>query len=204
MKYFYYAFLILPLSIQALAAQSSEVPCSNPGKYVVENSAQKSSYENCRRNGMTYWYNDKGEVKSSVNFKDGKENGTYISYHDNGKKKLVVDFVDGQKHGLQQMYYDNGQLGSEVNYVMGKREGVMTEWDQEGYKSSEVFYKNNYKVGIKKYFDHKGNVTKTEEYKMDRNPVMQKLLKDKRKEIMIDLSKYGLMPEDAPEEQRVR
>jgi flagellar hook-associated protein FlgK len=204
MKYFYYTLLIFPLSIQSTFAQTEQSPCADPGKYIVEDLAQKSTYENCKRNGMTYWYDDKGKVKSSVNFKEGKENGTYISYYDNGKKKLIVDFVDGQKHGLQQMFYDNGQLGSEVNYVMGKREGVMTEWDQEGYKSSEVFYKNNYKVGIKKYFDHKGNVTKTEEYKMDRNPVMQKLLKDKRKEIMIDLSKYGLMPEDAPEEQRVR
>ncbi|MDM5271859.1 toxin-antitoxin system YwqK family antitoxin [Sulfurovum sp. zt1-1] len=204
MKYFYYTLLIFPLCIQNSIAQSDLVPCSDPGKYIVEDLTQKSTYKNCQRNGMTYWYNDKGKIKSAVNFKDGKENGTYISYYDNGKKKLIVDFVDGQKNGLQQMFYDNGQLGSEVNYVMGKREGIMTDWDEEGYKSSEVFYKNNYKVGIKKYFDHKGNVIQTEEYKMDRNPVMLKLLKDKRKEIMIDLSKYGLMPENAPEEERVR
>jgi hypothetical protein len=102
------------------------------------------------------------------------------------------------------MYYDNGQLGSQVDYVRGKREGIMTEWDNDGFKSSEVFYQNNYKVGMKKYFDKKGNVIKTEEYKMDRNPVMQRLLKNKRQEIMLDLSRYGLMPEDAPEEKRMR
>ncbi len=87
---------------------------------------------------------------------------------------------------------------------MGRREGVMTDWDFEGYKSAEVFYKNNYKVGLKKYFDHKGNVIKTETYKMDRNPVMVKLLKDKRKDILVDLAKYGLVPEDAPKEERFR
>jgi hypothetical protein len=59
-------------------------------------------------------------------------------------------------------------------------------------------------VGLKKYFDHKGKVIRTEEYKMDRNPVMQQLLKDKRKEIMVDLAKYGLMPENTPEEDRLK
>jgi hypothetical protein len=29
---------------------------------------------------------------------------------------------------------------------------------------------------------------------MDRNPVIVKLLKDKRKEVDIDLAKYGLIP----------
>ncbi|MBD3796470.1 MAG: hypothetical protein IE887_01815, partial [Campylobacterales bacterium] len=76
--------------------------------------------------------------------------------------------------------------------------------DIEGYLYSEVYYKNNYKVGLKKYYDHNGTVIRTETYKMDRNPVMQKLLKDKREEILIDLSKYGLVPKDAPKEERMR
>lgn len=178
--------------------------CKDPSKHIVEAPAQKATYENCERNGMTWWYNTHGNVKSKVNFVNGQEHGIYTSYHDNGKEKLVVNFTHGQKDGIQKMFYDNGQIGSQINYVMGKREGVMTEWAYEGYKSSEVFYKNNYMVGIKKYFDSKGNVIKTEEYKMDRNPVMQKILKDKRKEILVDLSKYGLMPKDAPEEERIK
>lgn len=80
----------------------------------------------------------------------------------------------------------------------------MTDWDIEGYKSAEVFYKHNYKVGLKKYYNHAGKVVKTETYKMDRNPVMVKLLKDKRKEILIDLSQYGLVPKDAPLKDRIR
>ncbi|MBA1419487.1 MAG: hypothetical protein FAF03_01150 [Epsilonproteobacteria bacterium] len=127
-----------------------------------------------------------------------------LSYYDNGKEKLVVEYVNGQKHNIQKIYYDNGQLGSQVNYNMGRREGVMTEWDYEGFKSSEVFYKHNYKVGVKKYFDHDGKVTFTQEFKMDRNPVMVKLLKDKRKETLIDLAKYGLLPEKTPEKERLR
>ena len=173
-------------------------------EYVIENNTKKSTYVDGKRHGMTWWYNEKGKVKSKVNFKNGKENGVYTSYYDNGKKKLVVEYVDGQKHNIQRIYYDNGQLGSEVNYNMGRREGVMTEWDAEGFKSSEVFYKHNYKVGVKKYFDHNGNVVFTQEFKMDRNPVMVKLLKDKRKETLVDLAKYGLLPKETPEKDRLR
>jgi|FLOH01.1.fsa_nt_gi hypothetical protein len=178
--------------------------CRNPKPFIVEDHAQKSAYENCLRNGMTYWYKDDGSIKSEVNFVDGKENGLYTSYHTNGKEKIVVHYVNAQKDGIQKIYYDNGQLGSQVNYKMGRREGVMTDWDAEGYKSAEVFYKNNYKVGLKKYFNHKGNVVRTETYKMDRNPVMVKLLKDKHDEVLVDLAKYGLVPEDAPKEERFR
>jgi len=177
---------------------------SNSKENIIEDDAQKSTYVDGVRHGMTWWYDDKHQIKSKVNFKDGKENGVYTSYYDNGKEKLVVEYVDGQKHNIQKIYYDNGQLGSQVTYDMGRREGLMTEWDSEGYKSSEVFYKRNYKVGIKKYYDHDGKVTFSQEFKMDRNPLMVKLLKDKRKETLVDLAKYGLLPKSTPEKDRLK
>ena len=187
--------VILALSVSSSIAMAEET--------IIEDNAQKSTYVNGVRQGMTWWYDDKHHVKSKVNFDKGKENGIYTSYYDNGNVKLVVEYVNGQKHNIQKMYYNNGQLGSQVNYDMGRREGVMMEWDSEGFKSSEVFYKHNYKVGVKKYFDHNGKVTFTQEFKMDRNPVMIKLLKDKRKETLIDLAKYGLLPENTPEKERL-
>ena len=196
--------LLLGLIYTSNLLFAQEILCRDSKPYIVEDHAQKSAYAHCVRNGMTYWYKDDGSIKSKVNFTNGKEEGLYTSYHTNGKKKIVVKYVAGQKDGVQKIYYSNGQLGSQVNYVMGRREGVMTDWDSQGYKSAEVFYKNNYKVGLKKYFDHQGNVVKTETYKMDRNPVMVKLLKDKRKEVLVDLAKYGLVPEDAPKEERFR
>lgn len=179
-------------------------PILQAKEYIIEDHAQKSTYVDGKREGMTWWYNDKGKIKSKVNFKNNKENGIYTSYYDNGNVKLTVKYVMGQKHDIQKIYYDNGQLGSQVKYNMGRREGIMTEWDYEGFKASEVFYKKNYKVGLKKYFDHNGTVIQTQEFKMDRNPVMIKMLKDKRKETLIDLSKYGLLPKNTPEKERLR
>ena len=196
--------LIIGLVSFASSLLAQGLICKDKKPYIVKDNAQKSAYENCIRNGMTYWYKDDGSIKSKVNFTNGKEDGLYTSYHTNGKEKIVVHYVNAQKDGVQKIYYDNGILGSQVNYKMGRREGVMTDWDAEGYKSAEVFYKNNYKVGLKKYYNHKGDVVRTETYKMDRNPVMVKLLKDKRKEVLIDLAKYGLVPEDAPKEERFR
>ncbi|MBD3788833.1 MAG: toxin-antitoxin system YwqK family antitoxin [Campylobacterales bacterium] len=190
----YPILFFLTASMNLLVAETVEVPCKNPQEMILEDAAQKSTYKNCQRNGMTWWFSDSGQIKSEVNFVDGKENGIYTSFHDNGQKKLVVNYTDGQKNGIQKEYYDNGQLGSEVNYVMGRREGIMTEWDYEGHKYSRVYYKNNYQVGIKEYYNPDGGIKFTEEYTMDRNPVVVKILKDKRKEIDIDLDKYGLMP----------
>jgi len=192
----YLVTLSLILSISSSIAFAKET--------IVEDNSQKSTYVDGIRQGMTWWYDDKHHIKSKVNFDNGKENGLYTSYYDNGKVKLEVHYVKGQKHKVQKIYYDNGQLGSQVNYNMGRREGIMREWDYEGFKSSEVFYKNNYKVGIKKYFDHEGKVIFTKEFKMDRNPVMVKLLKDKRKETLVDLAKYGLLPKTTPKEERLR
>ncbi len=197
---------LLLLVLMSNTLMANELFCRSPEPYVYQDHAQKSNYKNCKRNGMTWWYNleKKGVIKSKVNFVNDKEEGTYTSYHDNGKVKLTVNYTHGQKNGVQKIYYDNGQLGEQVTYKNGKREGLLVEWDEEGFKYSEVFYKNNYKVGLKKFFNHKGEVIKTEEYKMDRNPVILKMLKDKRKEILVDLAKYGLVPKDAPKEERMR
>jgi len=195
--------LLCLLASSVLLSKDTEFFCSNPSEYIIEDKAQKSTYKKCKRNGMTWWFTDTGKIKSEVNFLNGQENGIYTSFYDNGVKKLVVEYVNGQKHNVQKTYYDNKQLGSSVNYIMGRKEGLETEWDEDGYKESEVFYKHNYKVGLKKYYDHNGKVVRTEEYKMDRNPVVVQMLKNKRKEVLIDLSKYGLMPKDTPEEERL-
>lgn len=173
-------------------------------EHVIKDTTQNVTYIDGKRQGMMYWYNDKGEIKSQVNFKNDKEHGQYISYYDNGNMKLSVNYIDGHKDGIQKTYFNNGQLGSQINYKRGWREGVMKEWDVEGFKLSEVFYKHHYKVGVKKYYNHKGEVVKTEEYKMDRNPIMIQRLKAKRKETLIDLAKYGLLPKSMPEEERKR
>jgi len=196
--------LVTLLFSTLLLAKDTQFFCSDPTLYIVQDKAQKSTYKNCKRDGMTWWYKDNGSVKSKVNFTKGKENGLYTSYYDNGAIKLTINYTKGEKDGIQKNYYDNRVLGSLVKYVNGRREGVMTDYDIDGYKSSEVFYKRNYKVGLKKFYNQKGEVTSTQEFKMDRNPVVVRMLKDKRKEVLIDLSKYGLMPKDAPKEQRMR
>ena len=182
------------IASSAFAMQNSASIPKKEGVYIFEDKTQKSTWRDGVREGMTWWYNDHGGIKSQVNFKNGKEEGLYTSFYDNGKKRLEVPYVHGQKHGLQIIYYDNGVKGAEVMYVNGRKEGVEKEWDHEGDLYSEVYYKNNYKVGLKKYYDKDGNVIRTETYEMDRNPVMVRLLKDKAKEIDVDLAKYGLVP----------
>lgn len=68
---------------------------------VAEDHAQKSTYVDGKRQGMTFWYNDKGTIKSKVNFDHDKENGLYTSYYDNGKIKLTVKYLMGQNMGYK-------------------------------------------------------------------------------------------------------
>lgn len=92
-----------------LAGLGSTIIYSNliAKEYVIEDNAQKSTYVNGVRQGMTWWYDDKHQVKSKVDFDHGKENGIYTSYYDNSKEKLVVEYVNGQKHNVQKIYYLN-------------------------------------------------------------------------------------------------
>jgi len=122
------------------------------------------------------------------------KNGVHKKFYDNGQVRLQVEYVHGQKHHIQNLYYRNGQLSTQVNYIMGKREGLMKEWDINGFKSSEVFYVSNYKVGLKKFFDNTGKVSFIQEFKINRNPLIVELLKDKQEEILMNLAKYDLLP----------
>ena len=62
----------LPLLLIGVASLAEELPCRNPKPYIVQDHVTKSTYAHCKRNGMTWWYNDKGGIKSKVNFKNGK------------------------------------------------------------------------------------------------------------------------------------
>lgn len=80
----------------------------------------------------------------------------------------------------------------------------MSYWyniEKKGVLKSEVNFKDGKENGLYTSYHDNGKIKLTEEYKMDRNPVM---LKDKCKEILVDLAKYGLMPKTATKEERMR
>ena len=93
MKYSTGTILLIIFIQSLLADQNSDQICRNPSKHIVEDKAQKSTYENCQRNGMTWWYTDTGMIKSEVNFKEGQEHGLYTSYYENGKKTELETFT---------------------------------------------------------------------------------------------------------------
>jgi antitoxin component YwqK of YwqJK toxin-antitoxin module len=143
-----------------------------------------------------------GAIKSQIEYKEntrtetskGIKHGMYKTFYNNGQIKLQVAYLHGKKHHIQNIYYQNGQLSTQVNYILGKREGLMREWDIDGFKSSEVFYVSNYKVGLKKFFDNTGKMSFSQEFKINRNPLIIKLFQDKQEEILMNLSKYDLLP----------
>jgi len=80
--------LILGVLAFGFSLSANELFCYETEVKIVVDNAQKSTYQNCKRNGMTWWYNEKGDILSKVNFLNGKEEGLYTSFYDNGKKKI--------------------------------------------------------------------------------------------------------------------
>ena len=65
---------------------------------------------------------ENGQLKSKVNFIDGKvEDGLYESYYKNGQLRVKENWKDGKLNGLVEQYYKNGQLIYKQNYKDGKK-----------------------------------------------------------------------------------
>jgi antitoxin component YwqK of YwqJK toxin-antitoxin module len=51
------------------------------------------------KQGLVIEYYESGEVKSKVNYVDGKEQGELIEYYESGEVKLKVSFEEGKAQG---------------------------------------------------------------------------------------------------------
>ena len=64
------------------------------------------NYVNGKKEGKEVWYYESGKVKGEVNYKEG--NGKWIGYYESAKVKVEGNFVDGKKEGKWVWYYENG------------------------------------------------------------------------------------------------
>jgi antitoxin component YwqK of YwqJK toxin-antitoxin module len=85
---------------------------------------------------------DDGQIKSLVQYKDGKVDGLWIEWFANGQKEEEANYKDGKLDGLVTGWYDNGQKKYEVNFKDDKLDGLTTSWDEHGLKSGEGNYKD--------------------------------------------------------------
>ena len=92
------------------------------------------------------WYPN-GQLKSTINWKDGHRNGLNTEWHDNGQKRSETTYKNGKEVGVSTWWYDNGQKNSEKTYKNGKLDGLHTKWYENGQKWEEGTYKDGKEDG---------------------------------------------------------
>jgi hypothetical protein len=118
----------------------------------AESTGKKTETESDKKNtGLRENYYPNGELKSSVNYKDGVKHGVAKNYYENGNLKLAMTYENGKKTGASYFYYEDGQLYRESIYKNDKLDGVRKVY-ADGKLKSEVIYKNGYpSKGLKEY-----------------------------------------------------
>ena len=114
-----------------------------------------TTYDNGNIKGITYHketrtriekvkyreYDENGQKKEEVTFKDGKED-VWTSWYGNGQKMYEQTYKDGKEDGKWTGWHENGQKKSEGTLKDGEQDGLWTYWDENGQKYSEITFKN--------------------------------------------------------------
>lgn len=118
------------------------------GKYTEFNPitgliTSSSEYREGLLHGTYKSYDDKGNLRKSIEYKNNLKNGVALSYFSNGIIESKANFKEGLLHGKCEHFYDNGQL-KEVGYYRNR--------DPHGifiglYKNGELDYITSFKEG---------------------------------------------------------
>lgn len=58
--------------------------------------------------------------------------GVVTANHENGQLRSRVNFVDGKKLGVEERFYANGQLEARISYFDGRLGGLVETFDENG------------------------------------------------------------------------
>lgn len=148
----------------------------------------KELYLNNLRQGLSTYYDKKGQIQRIVRYKDGKKQGLTREYI-NGTVQIVYkyhndfmidrEFINqtdnkGVKQGVWREYFDNDNIKTEENYKNGLLNGYAREYTQAGKMISSKFYENGKLIEtggdqeiiaeVKNEYDSLGNLLKSGSY----------------------------------------
>lgn len=141
-------------------------------KYENEVTQYEGKVRNGKADGLWRSYFNNGNIKSAVNYEEGKANGEAIFYYDaqnepikaevifdndeiidiykefyiNGNKKAVLQYDDNKMNGEALLYYENGVLKIKGEYKDGLKTGKWEYFRENG----EIYEKEKWKKGSKK------------------------------------------------------
>jgi len=117
--------------------------------------------------GIWKSYYKNGNIKSSVNYEDGKVNGDAYFWYDNKSKvkKAEATFEDDLMEDFYFEYYESGAQKAKIEYDEGIADGDAEFYYPNGKIKIEAEYKDNEKHGKWVYFDEKGEKIGKEKWK---------------------------------------
>lgn len=89
------------------------------------------------------------------------------SMWDNGNLKSVLQYKDGKLNGKCEWYFENGKLSQSATYNYNQLEGEMIQYHENGIVSMVGYYRNDLKDSVFTYYNPSGKIVTIENYKMD-------------------------------------
>ena len=164
---------------------------NRPDGYIIS----KELYVNDKREGTAYTYYDNNNIKSTINYVEGKKQGLSFEYSKAGEIITILEYrnnyltsrervnrVDKNKlkQGIWKEFYPNGKLHFERMYVDDQLNGYYKEYEENGNLRFAIRYENgkvindapneSESIDIRNVFDENGVLISSGPYK-DNIPV---------------------------------
>jgi len=104
------------------------------------------------------YYDDKGVLRSTEQWKAGKLDGTMTSFYANGTAAETRTFKNGKAQGPAAQFFEDGKPRYKANYVNGEPDGTETYFFPNGQKEIEGRYMNGDRDGGWSYYNDNGSV----------------------------------------------
>lgn len=116
--------------------------------YKSGNIKSSVNYEDGKVNGGAYfWFDKKPKVKrADAKFEDDVMIDFYYEYYDNGTRKSKIEYDDGEADGDAEFYYPNGNIKIEAEYSDNEKHGKWIYFDEKGEKIGKEKWKKGVKV----------------------------------------------------------
>jgi antitoxin component YwqK of YwqJK toxin-antitoxin module len=117
------------------------------GQHTVWNSdlkkLQTTYYILGEKNGPSEYYYPSGQLRSSINYADGKPSGLAISYYENGEAKSLSNFKQGFINDKRYTFYSNGAKRSELNFKLNNLDGPSNFYHPNGSLKAKIIFRNS-------------------------------------------------------------
>lgn len=152
LKSILFVVLLIPLS---LSAQSQNQLEEKDGLYYKNDMLYTGTHKE---------FYDNGNIRISMQVRDGVKEGEVVLYFENGKKKEVRSYKEGNKSGKWITWNKEGNKSALAFYDNNKKDSTWYIWDENGTKRFEMYYKEGKKSGTWKMWNEEGELINTREF----------------------------------------